>query len=40
MPEFLQTRFDDKVRLVFACFSLIGYIFIELASSSTPFDGD
>ena len=31
MPEFLQARFDDKVRLVFACFSLIGYIFIELA---------
>lgn len=31
MPEFLQTRFDDKVRLLFAFFSLIGYIFIELA---------
>lgn len=31
MPEFLQTRFDEKVRLLFAFFSLIGYIFIELA---------
>ena len=31
MPEFLQTRFDERVRLVFAVMSLLGYIFIELA---------
>ena len=31
MPEFLQTRFDERVRLTFAIMSLVGYIFIELA---------
>jgi SSS family solute:Na+ symporter len=31
MPEFLERRFDGKVRLVFAVISLIGYIVIELA---------
>jgi SSS family solute:Na+ symporter len=31
MPEFLQRRFNDKVRLVYAVISLIGYIVIELA---------
>jgi SSS family solute:Na+ symporter len=31
MPEFLERRFDHKVRLVYAIISLIGYIVIELA---------
>lgn len=31
MPEFLQRRFDDKVRLVYTIISLVGYIVIELA---------
>jgi SSS family solute:Na+ symporter len=31
MPEFLERRFNHKVRVVFAVISLIGYIFIELA---------
>lgn len=31
MPEFLERRFNDKVRLVYAVISLIGYIVIELA---------
>jgi SSS family solute:Na+ symporter len=31
MPEFLERRFDDKVRLVYAIISLVGYIVIELA---------
>ena len=31
MPEFLENRFNQRVRLVFAIISLIGYIFIELA---------
>jgi len=31
MPEFLERRFNDKVRLVYAIISLIGYIVIELA---------
>lgn len=31
MPEFLERRFDDKVRLAYAIISLIGYIVIELA---------
>ena len=31
MPEFLERRFSDKVRLVYAIISLIGYIVIELA---------
>ena len=31
MPEFLENRFNQKVRLVFAIISLIGYVFIELA---------
>jgi SSS family solute:Na+ symporter len=31
MPEFLEVRFNDKVRLVYAIISLIGYIVIELA---------
>jgi SSS family solute:Na+ symporter len=31
MPEFLEQRFSDQVRLAFAVISLIGYIFIELA---------
>ncbi len=31
MPEFLELRYDHKVRLVFAVISLIGYVFIELA---------
>jgi len=31
MPEFLERRFDDRVRLVYAIISLIGYIVIELA---------
>lgn len=31
MPEFLETRFNHQVRLVFAIISLIGYVFIELA---------
>jgi solute:Na+ symporter, SSS family len=31
MPEFLENRFSDKVRLVYAIISLIGYIVIELA---------
>lgn len=31
MPEFLETRFNQQVRLVFAIISLIGYVFIELA---------
>jgi SSS family solute:Na+ symporter len=31
MPEFLENRFNQQVRLVFAIISLIGYIFIELA---------
>jgi solute:Na+ symporter, SSS family len=32
MPEFLERRFSDKVRLVYAIISLIGYIVIELAA--------
>ena len=31
MPEFLERRFDHRVRLAFAIISLIGYILIELA---------
>lgn len=31
MPEFLERRFNDKVRLAYAILSLIGYIVIELA---------
>ncbi len=31
MPEFLKRRFSNKVRLVYAIISLIGYIVIELA---------
>lgn len=31
MPEFLERRFDVRVRVAFACISLIGYVFIELA---------
>ncbi len=31
MPEFLERRFDHRVRLVYAVISLIGYIVIELA---------
>lgn len=31
MPEFLERRFDDRVRMVYAIISLIGYIVIELA---------
>ncbi|UCE19481.1 MAG: sodium/solute symporter [Gemmatimonadota bacterium] len=31
MPEFLEKRFNQQVRLVFAVISLVGYIFIELA---------
>jgi SSS family solute:Na+ symporter len=31
MPEFLENRFNHRVRLVFAVISLTGYIFIELA---------
>jgi len=31
MPEFLERRFNHKVRLVYAVISLIGYIVIELA---------
>jgi SSS family solute:Na+ symporter len=31
MPEFLERRFDGRVRLVYAIISLIGYIVIELA---------
>ena len=31
MPEFLQRRFNDKVRIAYAIISLIGYIVIELA---------
>ena len=31
MPEFLERRFNHKVRLVYAIISLIGYIVIELA---------
>lgn len=31
MPEFLENRFNHRVRLAFAIISLIGYIFIELA---------
>jgi solute:Na+ symporter, SSS family len=31
MPEFLETRFNYKVRLIFAVISMVGYIFIELA---------
>ncbi len=31
MPEFLETRFNHRVRLVFAIISLVGYVFIELA---------
>jgi SSS family solute:Na+ symporter len=31
MPEFLENRFNQQVRLVFAIISLIGYVFIELA---------
>lgn len=31
MPEFLEKRFNDKVRLVYAIISLVGYIVIELA---------
>ncbi len=31
MPEFLETRFDYKVRMMFAVISMVGYIFIELA---------
>jgi solute:Na+ symporter, SSS family len=31
MPEFLERRFNDKVRLAYAIISLIGYIVIELA---------
>jgi SSS family solute:Na+ symporter len=31
MPEFLEKRFDHRVRLVYAIISLVGYIVIELA---------
>ncbi len=31
MPEFLERRFNPKVRLIFAIISLFGYVFIELA---------
>ncbi len=31
MPEFLQRRFNDKVRIAYAIISLVGYIVIELA---------
>ena len=31
MPEFLERRFSDKVRIAYAIISLIGYIVIELA---------
>jgi SSS family solute:Na+ symporter len=31
MPEFLEQRFSDKVRIAYAIISLIGYIVIELA---------
>lgn len=31
MPEFLERRFNDKVRIVYAIISLVGYIVIELA---------
>lgn len=31
MPEFLERRFDARVRMVYAVISLIGYIVIELA---------
>ena len=31
MPEFLETRFNHRVRLTFAIISLVGYVFIELA---------
>ncbi len=31
MPEFLERRFGDRVRLVYAIICLVGYIFIELA---------
>ena len=31
MPEFLETRFNYKVRMIFAIISMVGYIFIELA---------
>ena len=31
MPEFLERRFSDKVRMVYAIISLLGYIVIELA---------
>jgi len=31
MPEFLQRRFSNKVRLVYAVISLVGYVVIELA---------
>jgi solute:Na+ symporter, SSS family len=31
MPEFLQRRFNDKVRIAYAFISLVGYIVIELA---------
>jgi solute:Na+ symporter, SSS family len=31
MPEFLERRFDHRVRLVYAIISLVGYIVIELA---------
>lgn len=31
MPEFLEKRFNDKVRLVYAIISLVGYVVIELA---------
>ena len=31
MPEFLERRFSNKVRLVYAVISLVGYIVIELA---------
>lgn len=31
MPEFLESRFNGQVRLVFAVICLVGYIFIELA---------
>jgi SSS family solute:Na+ symporter len=32
MPEFLERRFDHRVRLVYAIICLIGYIVIELAA--------
>jgi SSS family solute:Na+ symporter len=31
MPEFLERRFDGRVRVVFAAVTLVGYVFIELA---------